>query len=295
MKSVSLQQVAEGLAANREPESDLGQLPGHHPLINDGISDEGQQQHKRDASTSYLRLTQHECCRALLFSLQLSFHADVFVNFADVIFCASEAPQETLPVEEGGLEGESWAKPLAHLWQSRPPNLKKEREYNQRMCSRPPYCSICMLFHTYQQVICSGTHSTHQLLQFIYRVYQHIDHALWSAAGVMQEKQVSLKLKFQSEEKNISEQDMTELHISVCCGCCQTESAKSIDGPVLVAGGRMRTKPLIPEMCFTTTTEEDSECEEQPVTPHLEEDGTSLLISCSQCSVRVHTSQYIHS
>ncbi|XP_036970375.1 lysine-specific demethylase 4A [Acanthopagrus latus] len=166
-------QVAEGLAANREPESDLGQLPGHHPLINDGISDE-------------------------------------------------EAPQEAPPVEEGGLEGESWAKPLAHLWQSRPPNLKKEREYNQRMCSKPPYCSICMLFHTYQQ----------------------------------------------------------------------TESAKSIDGPVLVAGGRMRTKPLIPEMCFTTTTEEDSECEKQPVTPHLEEDGTSLLISCSQCSVRVHTSCY---
>lgn len=62
----------------------------------------------------------------------------------------------------------------------------------------------------------------------------------------------------------------------------------------MVAGGRMRTKPLIPEMCFTTITEEDSECEEQPVTPHLEEDGTSLLISCSQCSVRVHTSQYTH-
>ena len=56
----------------------------------------------------------------------------------------------------------------------------------------------------------------------------------------------------------------------------------------------MRTKPLIPEMCFTTTTEEDSECEEQLVTPHLEEDGSSLLISCSQCSIRVHTSQYSH-
>ncbi len=63
----------------------------------------------------------------------------------------------------------------------------------------------------------------------------------------------------------------------------------------MVAGGRMRTKPLIPEMCFTTTTEEDAECEEQPVTPHLEEDGTSLLISCSQCSVRVHASEYTRS
>ncbi|XP_031167529.1 lysine-specific demethylase 4A isoform X2 [Sander lucioperca] len=165
--------VAEELAADGELESDLGQLPGHHPLIKDGMSDE-------------------------------------------------EAPEEAPPVEEGGLEGESWAKPLAHLWQNRPPNLKKEREYNQLMESKPPYCSICRLFHTYQQ----------------------------------------------------------------------TECGNSGDKPVMVAGGRMRTKPLIPEMCFTTTTEDDSECEEQPVTPHLEEDGTSLLISCSQCSIRVHTSCY---
>uniref|UniRef100_A0A7N9ARB5 [histone H3]-trimethyl-L-lysine(9) demethylase n=1 Tax=Mastacembelus armatus TaxID=205130 RepID=A0A7N9ARB5_9TELE len=132
------------------------------------------------------------------------------------------APVELPPGEEGGLEGESWAKPLAHLWQSRPPNLKKEREYNQRIGSKPPYCCICMLFHTYQQ----------------------------------------------------------------------TECANSIDSPVMVTDGWMRTKPLIPEMCFTTTTDEDSECEKQSITPHLEEDGTSLLISCVQCSVRVHTSQY---
>ncbi|KAG7228896.1 hypothetical protein INR49_008674 [Caranx melampygus] len=90
------------------------------------------------------------------------------------------------------------------------------------MGCKPPYCSICALFHTYQQ----------------------------------------------------------------------TECANSIDSPVMVSGGRMRTKPLIPEMCFTITTEEDSECEQQLVTPHLEEDGTSLLITCSHCSVRVHTSCY---
>ncbi|KAM7388822.1 hypothetical protein PAMP_024969 [Pampus punctatissimus] len=71
-----------------------------------------------------------------------------------------------------------------------------------------------------------------------------------------------------------------------------TECANSAVSPVMAAGGRMRTKPLIPEMCFTTTTEEDSECEEPLITPHLGEDGTSLLISCSQCSVRVHTSCY---
>ncbi|XP_072246300.1 lysine-specific demethylase 4A isoform X2 [Leuresthes tenuis] len=133
-----------------------------------------------------------------------------------------EGPDQLPPIEEDGLEGENWAKPLAHLWQSRPPNFKKEREYNQRMGSKPPFCSICMLFHTYQQ----------------------------------------------------------------------TECANNVDSPVKVGSDQMRTKPLIPEMCFTTTTEEDSECEEQQITPYLEEDGTSLLISCSQCSVRVHTTCY---
>lgn len=38
----SLQQLAEEEAVDAEPESDLGQLPGHHPLIKDGMSDEGQ-------------------------------------------------------------------------------------------------------------------------------------------------------------------------------------------------------------------------------------------------------------
>uniref|UniRef100_A0AAX7UKG9 [histone H3]-trimethyl-L-lysine(9) demethylase n=1 Tax=Astatotilapia calliptera TaxID=8154 RepID=A0AAX7UKG9_ASTCA len=170
--AVSLQQVAKAMAGLRDFETDLGQLPGHHPLIKDGMSDE-------------------------------------------------ETPEEPPPVEAGGVEGEGWAKPLAHLWQSRPPNLKKEREYNQRIGSKPPYCSICLLFHTYHQVI---------------------------------------------------------RRLSLICS----------SSPTL----RMRTKPLIPEMCFTTTTEDDAECEEQPVTPRLEEDGTSLLISCSQCSVRVHASCY---
>lgn len=65
---------------------------------------------------------------------------------------AAETPQEASMAEEGSLEGEGWAKPLALLWQDKPANLRKEREYNQRVCSKPPYCSVCTLFHTYQQV-----------------------------------------------------------------------------------------------------------------------------------------------
>uniref|UniRef100_A0A1A8HNN7 [histone H3]-trimethyl-L-lysine(9) demethylase n=1 Tax=Nothobranchius korthausae TaxID=1143690 RepID=A0A1A8HNN7_9TELE len=149
--------------------------------------------------------------------MQLTDHSPLMEDGTSV----KEALEELPPVEEGGLDVENWAKPLAHLWNSRPPNLKKEKEYNQRMGSKPPYCSICMLFHTYQQ----------------------------------------------------------------------TEYVNSVGSPVVLAGGWMRTKPLIPESCFTTTTEEDAECEEQPIKPYLEDDGSSLLISCSQCSVWVHISQ----
>uniref|UniRef100_A0A6Q2X4H3 [histone H3]-trimethyl-L-lysine(9) demethylase n=1 Tax=Esox lucius TaxID=8010 RepID=A0A6Q2X4H3_ESOLU len=135
-----------------------------------------------------------------------------------------ELPEQS-PVEEDGLEGESWAKPLTQLWQNRPPNLKREKEHNLRMGLQAPYCSVCLLFQTYQRV------------------------------------------------------------------------RRCVNPPVVLPGGRLRTKPLIPEMCFTTTSEPEEGADKQqagaqaPTTPHLEPDGTSLLISCSNCSVRVHTSQ----
>ncbi|XP_028977424.2 lysine-specific demethylase 4A [Esox lucius] len=139
-----------------------------------------------------------------------------------------ELPEQS-PVEEDGLEGESWAKPLTQLWQNRPPNLKREKEHNLRMGLQAPYCSVCLLFQTYQRTECADD---------------------------------------------------------------------SVNPPVVLPGGRLRTKPLIPEMCFTTTSEPEEGADKQqagaqaPTTPHLEPDGTSLLISCSNCSVRVHTSCY---
>ncbi|XP_042573973.1 lysine-specific demethylase 4A isoform X1 [Cyprinus carpio] len=51
-------------------------------------------------------------------------------------------------------------------------------------------------------------------------------------------------------------------------------------------GDKRRSKPLIPEMCFTSSSEGHLS------TPNVEEDGTSQLVSCSVCSVRVHTSCY---
>ncbi|XP_032333587.1 lysine-specific demethylase 4C isoform X2 [Camelus ferus] len=55
----------------------------------------------------------------------------------------------------------------------------------------------------------------------------------------------------------------------------------------VTSGGK--TKPLIPEMCFIYSEEN---IEYSPPNAFLEEDGTSLLISCAKCCVRVHASCY---
>uniref|UniRef100_A0AAZ3RG87 [histone H3]-trimethyl-L-lysine(9) demethylase n=1 Tax=Oncorhynchus tshawytscha TaxID=74940 RepID=A0AAZ3RG87_ONCTS len=138
-------------------------------------------------------------------------YLDLYVNMED-------EPEET----------EEWAKPLAKLWQSRPYNPQAEREYNQLMGLQAPYCSICLLFHTYDQV----------------------------------------RTPFGNPSYTLKGR----------------------------RGGRQRSKPLIPEMCFSTTNDKTNNSsnsgEGQLSTPHLEEDGTSLLVSCSQCCVRVHASCY---
>ena len=55
-------------------------------------------------------------------------------------------------VEVEQEEKEEWAKPLTQLWQCRPCNPQAERDYNKSMGQQAPYCSICLIFHTYHQV-----------------------------------------------------------------------------------------------------------------------------------------------
>uniref|UniRef100_A0A7N9AXA6 [histone H3]-trimethyl-L-lysine(9) demethylase n=1 Tax=Mastacembelus armatus TaxID=205130 RepID=A0A7N9AXA6_9TELE len=130
----------------------------------------------------------------------------------DYVYIDMEGEQE---------EKEEWAKPLTQLWQCQPYNPQAEREYNMMMGKHAPFCSICLLFHTYHQVI---TKSIFWFCQFSCRQ--------WS-------------------------------------------------------------KPLIPEMCFNTQSSKTNDSGEgQLSNPHVAEDGTSQLISCAQCCVRVHTSCY---
>ncbi|XP_019965308.1 lysine-specific demethylase 4A isoform X1 [Paralichthys olivaceus] len=75
----------------------------------------------------------------------------------------------------------------------------------------------------------------------------------------------------------------------------QSESSSGSSSITLVnrPGGCQWSKPLIPEMCFNTQTGKTNESEEgQLSNPHMGEDGTSRLVSCAQCCVRVHTSCY---
>uniref|UniRef100_A0A672YTT1 [histone H3]-trimethyl-L-lysine(9) demethylase n=1 Tax=Sphaeramia orbicularis TaxID=375764 RepID=A0A672YTT1_9TELE len=126
-------------------------------------------------------------------------------------------------------EKEEWAKPLIQLWQCRPYNPHAEREYNENMGQQAPYCSICLLFHTYHQVT-------------------------------------------------------TLSHLQQNCILFYNNT---------VLRGRQWSRPLIPEMCFNTQSTKMSDSGEgQLSNPHIAEDGTSRLVSCAQCCVRVHTSCY---
>ncbi|XP_045907806.1 lysine-specific demethylase 4A-like isoform X1 [Micropterus dolomieu] len=128
-------------------------------------------------------------------------------------------------VEVEQEEKEEWAKPLSQLWQCRPYNPQAEREYNKRVGQQAPYCSICLLFHTYHQ--------------------------------------------------------------------SESSSGSSCVTLVNRPGGRQWSKPLIPEMCFNTQTSKTNDSGEgQLSNPNVAEDGTSRLVSCAQCCVRVHTSCY---
>lgn len=49
-----------------------------------------------------------------------------------------------------------------------------------------------------------------------------------------------------------------------------------------------KTRPLIPEMCFTSSAENT---EPLPANSYIGDDGTSLLITCAKCCLQVHASE----
>ncbi|XP_067271395.1 lysine-specific demethylase 4B [Pseudorasbora parva] len=80
-----------------------------------------------------------------------------------------------------------------------------------------------------------------------------------------------------------------EPHCAVCTLFCPyTQPVKDfhISDSVLVGS---RTRPLVPEMCFSAGAEIT---EPLPSNSHIGDDGTSVLLSCTSCSLQVHASCY---
>ncbi|XP_045145305.1 lysine-specific demethylase 4C [Echinops telfairi] len=70
--------------------------------------------------------------------------------------------------------------------------------------------------------------------------------------------------------------------------CEENDAGSEAKGDEVATSGE-KTKPLIPEMCFMYS---EGSGKYSPPTAFLEEDGTSLLISCAECRVQVHASCY---
>uniref|UniRef100_A0A8C6T1W3 [histone H3]-trimethyl-L-lysine(9) demethylase n=1 Tax=Neogobius melanostomus TaxID=47308 RepID=A0A8C6T1W3_9GOBI len=64
------------------------------------------------------------------------------------------------------------------------------------------------------------------------------------------------------------------------------------DTSLVTRGNCQWSKPLIPEVCFNTqSTRGGDGVEGQLSNPYIAEDGTSRLVTCKRCCVRVHTSK----
>ncbi|XP_032250423.1 lysine-specific demethylase 4B isoform X3 [Halichoerus grypus] len=106
---------------------------------------------------------------------------------------------------------------------------------------------------------------------------------------------------FQAERKFNAAAALTEPYCAICTlfypysQSLQTEKeapqASLGEGPSAAPPSKsgQKTRPLIPEMCFTSSGENT---EPLPANSYIGDDGTSLLIACAKCCLQVHASCY---
>uniref|UniRef100_A0A672GQP7 Lysine-specific demethylase 4B n=1 Tax=Salarias fasciatus TaxID=181472 RepID=A0A672GQP7_SALFA len=86
---------------------------------------------------------------------------------------------------------------------------------------------------------------------------------------------------YQAEDKTEDNKEVTEGDTSKC--------TPPGEGPAPPCGRLRRTKPLIPEICFSFR---EQNFPPTPTHPLLQEDGTSPLLYCQGCCLQVHASCY---
>ncbi|XP_005371139.1 lysine-specific demethylase 4B isoform X2 [Microtus ochrogaster] len=104
---------------------------------------------------------------------------------------------------------------------------------------------------------------------------------------------------FQAERKFNAAAALNEPYCAICTLFYPYSQSVQTEREVPVAPGDsavqppsksgQRTRPLIPEMCFTSSGENT---EPLPANSYVGEDGTSPLISCAHCCLQVHASCY---
>nr|XP_045360178.1 lysine-specific demethylase 4B isoform X1 [Camelus bactrianus] len=106
---------------------------------------------------------------------------------------------------------------------------------------------------------------------------------------------------FQAERKFNAAAALTEPYCAICTlfypysQSLQTEKempqASLGEGPLATSPSKsgQKTRPLIPEMCFTSSGENT---EPLPANSYIGDDGTSPLIACAKCCLQVHASCY---
>uniref|UniRef100_A0A4W3HPQ3 [histone H3]-trimethyl-L-lysine(9) demethylase n=1 Tax=Callorhinchus milii TaxID=7868 RepID=A0A4W3HPQ3_CALMI len=97
-------------------------------------------------------------------------------------------------------------------------------------------------------------------------------------------------LNIQAEKEYNGEASKMEPYCAICSLFFPYyQSEIKTDTSELPGMTKHKTKPLIPEMCFTYSEENN---EPSPGNSFIEEDGTSALISCAKCCMQVHASCY---
>uniref|UniRef100_A0A673V1J2 [histone H3]-trimethyl-L-lysine(9) demethylase n=1 Tax=Suricata suricatta TaxID=37032 RepID=A0A673V1J2_SURSU len=95
---------------------------------------------------------------------------------------------------------------------------------------------------------------------------------------------------FQAERKFNAAAARTEPYCAICTLFYPYTQASLGEGPSAPPSrSGQKTRPLIPEMCFTSGGENT---EPLPANSYIGDDGTSLLIACAKCCLQVHASCY---